>query len=248
MRNPSPSAPAGWNTSRHIQSSSHRKTARYEASGRAETLDRTDFSRSVPPPPVFLARRRAARRKKIGRPTRRVHVWNVRALPRRNRCSTAGARAGHRRFPAAETSAVGPNSSGAAGTPACAAGWSIKLQGNGVPQPSHPRRAQNQGAYPTPSMVARTAATDLYAAAAPRRRGPRGGIWSTPEPPPMGAPTVRLTPRGHGRPLRPPERAAVRRKLGLRGLRSRPARTCLVLKPAKRLAIRPKASACFWHV
>ena len=90
------------------------------------------------------------------------------------------------------------------------------MQGNGVPQPSHPRRAQNQGAYPTPSMVARTAATDLYAAAAPRRRGPRGGIWSTPEPPPMGAPTVRLTPRGHGRPLRPPERAAVRWKLGLR--------------------------------
>ena len=81
-----------------------------------------------------------------------------------------------------------------------------------------------------------------------RRRGPRGGIWPTPEPPPMGAPTVRLTPRGHGRPLQPPERAAVRRKLGLRGLRSRPARTCLVLKPAKRLAIRPNPSACFCHV
>ena len=32
----------------------------------------------------------------------------------------------------------------------------------------------------------------------------------------MGAPTVRLTPRGHGRPLRPPERAAVGRKLGLK--------------------------------
>lgn len=123
MRNPSPSAPAGWNTSRHIQSSSHRKTARYEASGRAETLDRTDCSRSVPPPPVFLARRRAARRKKIGRPTRRVHVWNVRALPRRNRCSTAGARARHRRFPAAETSAVGPKGSGAApGAPPVSAG------------------------------------------------------------------------------------------------------------------------------
>ena len=73
-------------------------------------------------------------------------------------------------------------------------------------------------------MVARATTTDLYAAAAPRRRGSRGGIWSTPEPPPMGVPTVRLTPRGHGRPLRPPERAAVRRKLGLRGLRSRPAR------------------------
>ena len=140
------------------------------------------------------------------------------------------------------------SASGAGGAPACAAGWSIKLQENGVPQPSHPRRAQNQGAYPTPSMVARATTTDLYAAAAPRRRGPRGGIWSTPEPPPMGAPTVRLTPRGHGRPLRPPERAAVRRKLGLRGLRSRPARTCLVLKPAKRLAIRPNPSACFCHV
>ena len=132
---------------------------------------------------------------------------------------------------------------GVGGTPACGAGWYILPDVNGLPQPSHPRRAQNQGAYPTPSMVARATTTDLYAAAAPRRRGPRGGIWSTPEPPPMGAPTVRLTPRGHGRPLRPPERAAVRRKLGLRGLRSRPARTCLVLKPAKRLAIRPKASA-----
>ena len=138
--------------------------------------------------------------------------------------------------------------SGVGGTPACGAGWYILRDVNGLPQPSHPRRAQNQGAYPTPSTVTRFAGTDLYAAAAPRRRGPRGVIWSTPEPPPMGAPTVRLTPRGHGRPRRPPERAAVRRKLGLRGLPSRPARTCLVLKPAKRLAIRPNPSACFCHV
>ena len=36
----------------------------------------------------------------------------------------------------------------------------------------------------------------------------------TPEPPPMEAPTVRLTPRGHGEPPRPPERAAVSRKRG----------------------------------
>ena len=168
MRNPSPSAPAGWNTSRHIQSSSHRKTARYEASGRAETLDRTDFSRSVPPPPVFLARRRAARRKKIGRPTRRVHVWNVRALPRRNRCSTAGARARHRRFPAAETSAVGPKGSGRRD----AAVWSANYS-SVVRSASQQRRRAGARRPPRPSgrTPPSTAASQRIAAAPRRTRG-----------------------------------------------------------------------------
>ena len=56
--------------------------------------------------------------------------------------------------------------SGVGGTPACGAGWYILREVNGLPQPSHPRRAQNQGAYPAPSMVTRFAGADLYAAAA----------------------------------------------------------------------------------
>jgi hypothetical protein len=46
---------------------------------------------------------------------------------------------------------------------------------NGLPQPSHPRRAQNQGAYPAPLTVARVAATDLYGHALSRARARGGG-------------------------------------------------------------------------